>query len=147
MPICPLDFFKVLKTNLQRKQIVTILLVLFLFLFMVFTLVLARYLSERTEQEDASAQTGAGNTITVCATGIVGQNGCDYIGGDNIQKAIDIAQNGTVVFIKSGNYVNVSVTVGMDKNITIEGDNSTFLKGIGYNEGINTMGTISLIDN
>ncbi|MCA9380387.1 right-handed parallel beta-helix repeat-containing protein, partial [Candidatus Dojkabacteria bacterium] len=114
---------------------------------MVFTLVLARYLSERTEQEDASAQTGAGNTITVCATGIVGQNGCDYIGGDNIQKAIDIAQNGTVVFIKSGNYVNVSVTVGMDKNITIEGDNSTFLKGIGYNEGINTMGTISLIDN
>lgn len=50
-----LDFFTVYKSNLQKKQLVTILLVSFLFLFMIFTLVLARYLSEKTEQEDVSA--------------------------------------------------------------------------------------------
>lgn len=99
-----------LKTNLQRRQIVTILLVLFLFLFMVFTLVLARYLSERTEQEDASAQTGTGNTLTVCATGTVGQNGCQYVGGDGIQQAVDAAKSGDTVLLKAGTYRRTGYT-------------------------------------
>ena len=52
-----LDFNTVFKTNLQKKQLVTILLIVSLVLFMLFTYVLAQYLSERTEQEDVSAVT------------------------------------------------------------------------------------------
>lgn len=77
---------------------------------MVFTLVLARYLSERTEQEDASAQTGTGNTLTVCATGTVGQNGCQYMGGDGIQQAVDAAKSGDTVLLKAGTYRRTGYT-------------------------------------
>ncbi|HRO64968.1 MAG TPA: right-handed parallel beta-helix repeat-containing protein, partial [Candidatus Dojkabacteria bacterium] len=77
---------------------------------MIFTLVLARYLSERTEQEDSEAATTPVNLITVCATGTAGQNGCQYVGGDNIQRAVDAAKSGDTILLKAGTYKRTGYT-------------------------------------
>ncbi|MEM5872081.1 MAG: right-handed parallel beta-helix repeat-containing protein, partial [Candidatus Aenigmatarchaeota archaeon] len=52
---------------------------------------------------------------TVCPSGVAGQNGCDYIGGDGIQKAVDEALQGnssnkTRFIIKSGVYTRQNYT-------------------------------------
>ena len=48
-------------------------------------------------------------TLTVCPAGTPGRDGCDYIGGDGIQSAIEAAPVGsgsekTTIVIKDGNY-------------------------------------------
>ena len=48
-------------------------------------------------------------TLVVCPSGTAGQNGCSYIGGDGIQRAVDEAPvgsstNKTKILIKAGRY-------------------------------------------
>ncbi len=55
------------------------------------------------------------NTKVVCPSGTAGQNGCDYIGGDGIQAAVDALPQGSStnkskIIIKSGNYKRQNFT-------------------------------------
>lgn len=53
-------------------------------------------------------------TLTVCASGTAGQTGCDYIGGDGIQQAVDAASSDvsvmTKIRIKAGEYTRSTFT-------------------------------------
>lgn len=92
-----------------------------------------------------------GGIFTVCPFGVAGQNGCDFIGGDGIQAAVDAAFMGavgekTTVLLKSGKYfrrsfVEFSRIVGgsvekqkcfvgiKGKQIIIEGESTSSLDG------------------
>ncbi len=81
-------------------------------------------------------------TFTVCEqTGA----GCDQVGGDGIQKAVDNAIDGDTVFIKTGKYISaVNKPCFLDlgaKKLTIEGEgspigawNGTVLYGEGHSK-------------
>lgn len=91
----------------------------------------------------------AGQTVTICPSGTAGTNGCNYIGGDGIQAAINAApvgaaDNMTVIYLKAGTYSRqVFNTVTYDtqgsqgkffldtkeKNIVLKGENGTVLDG------------------
>ncbi len=85
------------------------------------------------------------STITVCATGTAGQNGCNFIGGAGIQAAINSAPIGsstqkTTIVIKGGNYVRSTFEtfenrkyflLVKDKNIILQGENNAKLDGAG----------------
>jgi parallel beta-helix repeat protein len=60
-------------------------------------------------------------TLVVCPSGRAGQNGCDYIGGDGIQQAVDAApvgssSNKTTILIKAGNYTRQKFTQYIDSH-------------------------------
>ncbi|MCJ7741049.1 DUF5123 domain-containing protein [Candidatus Microgenomates bacterium] len=65
----------------------------------------------------ASAQTPA--TLTVCASGTAGAGGCNYIGGDGIQLAIDAVPDGGKILIKNGTYTH-NGPIMIDKNKSLE---------------------------
>jgi|GEM_PF-5819000 len=90
----------------------------------------------------------SGLTLTVCPTGTAGQNGCDFIGGDGIQQAVDSApigtsENKTTILIKSGNYTRQNFSEFIrpsgekrkcfletkEKNLIIKGENNSILDG------------------
>lgn len=73
---------------------------------------------------------------TVCASGIAGQNGCDYISADGIQTAIAQAEVGTRLYktsitIRSGSYFPGSCIDTLGKNLVISGENSPVINGSG----------------
>lgn len=81
----------------------------------------------------------ADRPFVVCPSGRAGQNGCQYIGGEGIQQAVDAAQNGDTVSIKSGTYTNQNprdfgggskaFILVQDKNITLEGEAGVIIDG------------------
>ncbi len=101
------------------------------------------------------AQEAPTHIFTVCPEGTPGQNGCDYIGGEGIQQAVDAApvgdaNNRATVFIKNGMYtlqafnefifLNTTDNVMVkrkcfldtkEKNLTLRGENknNTILDG------------------
>jgi len=95
--------------KLGEKQIIT----LFVFLFLAFALPLSLFLvSQRQEIRKKATE---GQTFTVCPSGTAGQNGCDYVGGDGIQQAVDAAAVGsstskTKILIKAGSYTRANYT-------------------------------------
>lgn len=74
-----------------------------------------------------TAITSEKRQVTVCPAGTPGQNGCDYIGGDGIQQAVDQARNNprflTIIFIKNGTYTRNNYT-----EMVIDMDTSQFSK-------------------
>ena len=94
--------------RLIRNQRVTLLVFLFLALALPLFLV--------SQQEEIKA-TG-GSTLTVCPTSGAG---CDYVGGDGIQQAVDAAEAGsstnkTRILIEAGNYTRENYTEYIDSN-------------------------------
>lgn len=94
-------------------------------------------------------------TITVCATGTAGQNGCNFIGGEGIQAAINSAPytptispiQKTTILIKSGNYTRASAEIiytggvsyrcfitNKSRNLIIEGVGNVRLDGANSGE-------------
>lgn len=88
------------------------------------------------------------NPVVVCPSGTAGQNGCDYIGGDGIQEAVDRAPvgsstNKTRIIIKPGVYTRQNyteyLTYDLQKNkcfvntkekfLVFEGENQPILDG------------------
>ncbi len=79
--------------------------------------------------------------LTVCPSGIAGTNGCNYIGRDGIQQAIDVIPNGSesmpnTIEIRPGTYLGLELKIGTDghpikQHIEIRGDaaQNTILKG------------------
>jgi len=82
------------------------LIILFLFLFLVF------------QGKEIKAE---GPTFTVCPSGTQGEGGCDYIGGEGIQQAVDAAEtrnasHKTKIVIKAGNYTRQNFTEYVNSN-------------------------------
>lgn len=101
------------------------------FAVLVVGLTLAMLLVRRSQDV---RQQAAGAFITVCPTGIVGQNGCNYIGGDGIQQAVDAAPDNSTIVLRQGEYARAKYTVdgghryflliNKNKNLTIVGEGS-----------------------
>ena len=104
--------------------------------------------ARQTQEIRKKAQTAP--TFTICPTGIAGANGCDFIGGDGIQMAVDAAAAGTAsqkttVLIKNGGYTRSSFSETevddgrkrkcfidtKEKNIVLQGETSSKLDGAG----------------
>jgi parallel beta-helix repeat protein len=82
-----------------------------LFLFFAFILVLGLIFKNRGLNFHffVFGQQNQQITLVVCPSGTAGQNGCQYIGGDEIQRAVDEAPvgsstNKTKILIKAGRY-------------------------------------------
>lgn len=100
--------------NFPSKQI----LVLFLYLMLAISIPIAAYLiSYRGNDFDAREHAEEG-TITVCASAGAG---CDYVGGDGIQQAVDVAEDGDTILIKAGSYVPISYKEFVYTRDTAEG--------------------------
>jgi len=101
-----LDIFFILKYSFHYKRDMKNI---FFKLFSFFALVLIFgfvYKNKLFKSFFVSAQQ---QTLVVCPSGTAGQNGCNYIGGDGIQQAVDAAplgssSNKTKILIKAGSY-------------------------------------------
>jgi hypothetical protein len=97
------------------------------------------------------------SVATVCPSGTAGQNGCDYIGGDGIQQAIDSIENQPVetttqINLKPGKYQQVKLYVGFSEDrapIEIRGENAgtTILEGDQVTNVIYIFNTNLIIEN
>lgn len=70
-----------------------------------------------------TAHVQAAATLTVCATGTVGQEGCNYIGGNGIQQAINDISPSSTIYIKPGVYNVTHISISKS-DITILGTDS-----------------------
>ena len=92
--------------KLFKNQLIT----LFVFLFLVLALPLSLFLV--SQRQEIRKEKEGRPTTTVCPTA---GPGCDYVGGDGIQQAVDAAEAGsstskTKILIKAGNYTRANYT-------------------------------------